>query len=167
MNMNGMSVGNGTAGGMPPMNNGTNGATPRAGNGQEPQTEYKIRLNTFIYDYFLKIEQYDCARQLLNSSLTLTTRNNRSPGRRPNGINDSSMEADSKEDIDSKRPQDLPAPDIGDMNENTSFLLEWFSLFQDMFLAQRKDKLASAQALHYMQHTQVSLEYRCLTMRRC
>ena len=156
MNMNGMNVGNGAGGPMPQMNNGTNGATPRTGNDQEPQVDYKIRLHTYIYDYFLKHEQYDCARQLLKSSLTLNTRNNHSPARRPNGIDDNSMETDSKDDIDPKRPHDLPLPELNDANDNTSFLLEWFSLFWDMFFAHRKLKPASAQALQYMQHTQVS-----------
>ena len=156
MNMNGLNVANGAVGGMPMMNNGTNGAISRTGSDPDRELDYKARLNTYIYDYLLKQEQYDCAKQLLASSLTIQTTNKPSPGRRANGVDDGSMDADSKDDMDTKRPHDLPLPESVDVNDNNSFLLEWFSLFWDMFFAARKDsKKTSLQAMQYVHHTQV------------
>lgn len=159
MNMNGLNVGNGAAG-MPMMTNGTNGMTPRTGSDQDRELDYRTRLNTYIYDYLLKQEQYECARQLLNSTgLTVSTSTKPS---RPNGVDDGSTDTDSKDDADSKRPHDLPLPENVDLNDNNSFLLEWFSLFWDMFFAARKDsKKTSAQAMQYVNHTQVSREQSC------
>jgi len=151
INMNGA---NGVGGGMPMMQNGTNGAS-RAGSDQSGEHDYKTRMNTYIYDYFIKQEQYDCAKILLDSPLNvLTTSNKPNPGHRTNGIDEG--DHDSKDDIDLKRPHGLPYPDIGDSSDDSSFLLEWFSLFWDMFLAAGKKKGASGPAMQYVQHNQVS-----------
>ncbi|MCJ1323222.1 hypothetical protein MMC15_008576 [Xylographa vitiligo] len=155
MNMNGLNVGNGATGGMPMMSNGTNGVASRTGSDQDRELDYKSRLNTYIYDYLLKQESYDCARALLKSGLTVQTTTKPSPGRRPNGIDEGSIDADSKDDIESQRPHDLPLPEFVDGTDSNSFLLEWFSLFWDMFFAARKDsKKTSHQAMQYVQHTQ-------------
>ena len=157
MNMNGLNVANGVGGSMPMMHNGTNGAS-RTGSEHDRELDYKMKLNTYIYDYFIKQEQFDCARHLLKSSLNLHTTSKASPSRRPNGIDGGSMDVDSKDDVDTKIPPDLPHPDLGDVNEGNSFLLEWFSLFWDMFFAARKDsKKSSIHAMQYMQHTQVNI----------
>ena len=157
MNMNGLNVANGATGGMPMMSNGTNGVVSRTGSDQDRELDYKSRLNTYIYDYLLKQESYDCARALLKSGLTVQTTNKPSPGRRLNGIDEGSIDADSKDDIESQRPHDLPLPEFVDGTDSNSFLLEWFSLFWDMFFAARKDsKKTSHQAMQYVQHTQVS-----------
>ncbi|MCJ1287256.1 hypothetical protein MMC26_006604 [Xylographa opegraphella] len=154
MNMNGLNVGNGATVGMPMMSNGTNGVTSRTGNDQDRELEYKTRLNTYIYDYLLKQESYDCARALLKSGLAVQIINKPSPGRRPNGTDEGSIDADSKDDIESQRPHDLPLPEIAHGTDN-SFLLEWFSVFWDIFFAARKDsKKTSHQAYQYVQHTQ-------------
>jgi len=150
MNMNGA---NGVGGGMPMMQNGTNGAS-RTGSEQSGELDYKTRMNTYIYDYFIKQEQYDCAKLLLESGLNVLTTNKPSPGHRTNGIDEG--DHDSKDDIDSKRPHGLPYPDIGDTSDESSFLLEWFSLFWDMFWAASKKKVASVPAMQYVQHNQVS-----------
>ncbi|MCJ1405479.1 hypothetical protein MMC11_008707 [Xylographa trunciseda] len=155
MNMNGLNVGNGATGGMPMLSNGTNGVASRTGSDQDREVDYKSRLNTSIYDYFLKQESYDCARALLKSGLTVRTTNKPSPGRRQNGVDEDSIDADSKDDIDSQRPQDLPLPEHMDGTDSNSFLLDWFSLFWDVFFAARKDsKKTSSQALQYVHHTQ-------------
>ena len=157
MNMNGLNVGNGATGGMPMMSNGTNGVASRTSSDQDRELDYKSRLNTYIYDYLLKQESYDCARALLKSGLVVQTTNKPSPGRRPNGVDEGSMDIDSKDDVESQRPHDLPLPEFVDGAESNSFLLEWFSLFWDMFFAARKDsKKTSAQALIYSNHTLVS-----------
>ena len=159
MNMAGPNAGAALLGGVPLMNNGTNGEASRTGNDQD--LEYETRLNTYIYDYFLKKEQYDCARSLLRSGVQIRFgQNKNSPGRRRdgdvNGTDDGAMDTDSKDDLDSKRPEDLPSADIPADQAGTSFLMEWFSTFWDMYFAQRKDKRASANAMQYVQHTQVS-----------
>ncbi|RAL64104.1 hypothetical protein DID88_003292 [Monilinia fructigena] len=55
-----------------------------------------------------------------------------SPGR-----NDAEDGDDSKDDIDSKRPNDLPLPNLPKECPESCFLYEWFCLFWDMFNAQR------------------------------
>ena len=158
MNVNGMMPGmNGANGGMPMMNHGANGAGGSRTSDQEREDEYGRRLNTYIYEYFIHHEQWDCAEVLLKSGLTVTTKDKASPSRRRDVNGDSSMEMDSKDNLDTKRVmRNLPAPDVPASYNNSPFLFEWFSLFWDMFFAQRKDGKASAQAMQYVQHTQVS-----------
>ncbi|KAL9040986.1 MAG: hypothetical protein Q9214_004273, partial [Letrouitia sp. 1 TL-2023] len=138
-------------GGMPIMNNGANGATPRPGN-DEDDPDYETRLNTYIYDYFLKSGQYECARSILNGGLSVKT----VPKRRDGDVNGADdMHTDSKDDLDSKRPHDLPLADLPPDPQGNSFLLEWFGLFWDVFFAhQRKMPPATAQAMQYVAHTQ-------------
>ena len=149
--MNGMPTAN--AGGMPMMNNGLNGTAPKT---DERENSYKLRLNTYIYDYYLKNEQWDLARALRDCPTFPIDTAKSSPGRRANGVDDGSMDKDIKEEVDSKRPADLPPAKHSDAFENSSFLLEWFSLFWDMFWAQKGNKERTGQqALQYMIHTQV------------
>lgn len=134
-------------GGMSLINNGTNGATPRAGSDQG-DNDFEARLNTHIYDYFIKIENYDCARALLNSHVPMEP-----PIRRREGdINgtDDTLHTDSKDDVDSKRPDDLPG-----LSDKSNFLLEWYSTFWDFYFARTKNPRATSQAMQYMQATQV------------
>ena len=132
-----------------PMMNGANGATPRAGSDQE-ENEMEARLNSYIYDFFLKYENYECARALLNSNAPMEP----AAVRRREDINgtDDNMHIDSKDDPDSKRPDDLPPVFPG--QENT-FLLDWFSCFWDFYFARKNNHKASQNAIHYLQHTQV------------
>jgi hypothetical protein len=152
--MNGMGLGGGVGGGIPMMNNMTNGASSRTVSDQANDPDYKTKLNTYIYDYFLKQEQYDCAKLLFESPLTLMTTNKPHSNNRINGVDDG--DHDSKEDMDQKRPHNLPYPDLGEANDDNSFLLEWFSLFWDMFFAARKNtRVASGPAVQYVQHNHV------------
>ena len=146
-----MNGGNGVMAGMPMMNNGMNGATPRPGNEQD-DTDYEARLNAYIYDYFVRHENWECARALYQSGAPTSP-----PLKRDgdvNGVDDNAMQTDSKDDLDSKRPEDLPPPTVA--SDGASFLLEWFGLFWDVYFAQRKSAKASQQATQYVQHTQVS-----------
>ena len=148
-----MAGGGGTLGGMPLMNNGTNGATPRVGNDNE-QPDYEARLHHFIYDYFLKNENWECARALITSGLAMD------PPPRPNdsdvnGAADGSMHTDSKDGLDSKRPSDLPSAGVQPDQQGNSFLLEWFALFWDVYFAQKKNVRATQHANLYVQHSQV------------
>lgn len=135
-------------GGIPLMNNVTNGAASRASSDHE-ENDFEARLNTYIYDFFLKSENYECARTLLRSGVAMEPQVRR---REDMNGNDDSMHNDSKDDPDSKRPDDLPA---GPLLTDTSFLLDWFSCFWDFYFARAKNNKASQQAIQYLQHTQV------------
>lgn len=129
------------------MNNVTNGATSRASSDQE-EMDFEARLNTYIYDFFVRSENYDCARTLLRSGVPMEPQ----VRRREDMNGDDSMHTDSKDDLDSKRPDDLPA---GPFHSENSFLLDWFSCFWDFYFARAKSTKASQQAIQYLQHTQV------------
>ena len=97
---------------------------------------------------------YDCARSLLNSDQPMNVIKD-SPGRRrdENG-GDEGTDGDSKDDIDSKRPADLPDPNLPKECPESCFLYEWWCLFWDMFNAQR-GKGDGRNVLQYVTHTQV------------
>lgn len=149
--MTAMNTAPGPFGGMGLMNNVTNGATSRASSDQE-ENDFEARLNTYIYDFFLRSENYDCARSLLRSGVPMEP-----PVRRREDMNgnDDSMHTDSKDDLDSKRPDDLPAGPLPAYPSDNSFLLDWFSCFWDFYCARVKNNKASQQAIQYLQHTQV------------
>ena len=143
MNMNGI---NPTAA----MNAMPNGANGIKGAG-DSEMDIKTNLNTCIYDYLLKNEQYDAARALnKNVSFGLNTSNTPLP-RRPNGAEDGGE--DSKEDIDTKKPPDLPYAKVPPSYNDNSFLLDWFQLFWEMWMAPRQGK--PADAVRFMEHTKV------------
>lgn len=151
-------------GGMPIMNNGVPGG-PRVNNHQDDATS-KTQLNTYIYDYFLKNELYDCARALLQSGASLKL-NKSSPGLRrdvdvngnplSNGVDDNAMDADVKDEADAKRPDDLPAANVPSDLPQNSLLHDWWCVFWDMFTAQRKKTKPgeAGPAVHYLHYTQV------------
>ncbi|CAO1605486.1 hypothetical protein XANCAGTX0491_009003 [Xanthoria calcicola] len=145
-----MAAVNGAGGGMPMMNNGANGATPRLGN-EEEEPDYEARLNTYIYDYFVKNGRYNCAVAMLKAEMPLRT----APKRHDGDVNGAgNMHTDSKDDLESK-PDDLPQAGVPTDPQGASFLLEWFGLFWDVFFAhQRKAPPASAQAMQYVARTQ-------------
>ncbi|PGG98816.1 hypothetical protein GX51_06612 [Blastomyces parvus] len=164
MNVAGMNPGaGGPVGGIPMMNNGS--SAPRSDpNGQNLQGDNIVQLNTYIYDYFLKRGYHDCARALIqDESFTMSTSpaSKSTPHRRDgemNGVDGDAMATDSKDDVNKARvPDDLPRPNIppgpgGDVQQ-TPFLLDWFNLFWDIFLAQRK-RSKNPDAMHYVQQTQ-------------
>lgn len=152
-------MGGPVGGGMPMMNNGG----PAGVRQQQPlavNENQRSQLNTYIYEYFLKQEMHDCARALLKSGEPVNVIKD-SPGRRRddngssmgNGAGDDSAE-DSKDDIDSKRPNDLPLPNLPKECPESCFLYEWWCLFWDMFNA-RRGKSEQPQILQYVTHTQV------------
>lgn len=137
-----------------------NGSAPRS----EPNTGIHdttiTQLNTYIYDYFLKRGYHDCARTLYqdeNVPMNTTQTPKSHPNRREsemNGVDGDGMTGDSKDDVKFKIPDDLPRPYLNGETQQTSFLFDWFSLFWDIFWAQRK-KQRSNDAMQYIQHTQV------------
>ncbi|KAI1767356.1 hypothetical protein GGR53DRAFT_518452 [Hypoxylon sp. FL1150] len=154
-NMSNMPMAGGPVGGPTPMMNSALAA-------QQVQSQGNNRtvLNTYIYDYFLREGMYDSARAMLKSEQTLNIIKD-SPSRRRdengnglgNGVGDDAMDTDNKDDLDSKRPQDLPLPNVPNGSDN-SFLYEWFCLFWDMLMAQRNKPGISPQVSQYVSHTQ-------------
>lgn len=150
-----MATMNGAGGGMPMMNNSANGATPRQGP-EEEEPDYEIRLNTYIYDYFLKNHHFECAKAMLNGHVNGDMPLKTFSKRDVNGAGN--MHVDSKDDLDSKLPDDLPLAGVPTDPQGASFLLEWFGLFWDVYFAhQRKAPPASAQAMQYVARTQVGV----------
>jgi hypothetical protein len=150
VSMGGMNaMGGPVGGGMPMMNNGAAGVRQPM-----PANDNRSQLNTYIYEYFLRNGMYDCARSLLNSDQPMNVIKD-SPGRRrdENG-GDEGADGDSKDDIDSKRPADLPEPNLPKECPESCFLYEWWCLFWDMFNAQR-GKGDGRNVLQYVTHTQV------------
>lgn len=147
-----MAAVNGAGGGMPMMNNGANGATPRPGN-EEEEPDYEARLNTYIYDYFVKTQRFECAKAILNDGMPLRTLQKR-PNSDVNGAGN--MHVDNKDDLESKISDELPPAAVPTDPQGASFLLEWFGLFWDVYFAhQRRSPPASQQAMQYVQRTQV------------
>lgn len=123
-------------------------------------SDLKRRLDTYIYDYFLKNGHHEHARALYHdASIELNTNPHpkSSPGRRRDGeMNgmDDSMDADSKDDLH-KIPDDLPKPDVPD-NAQGGFLYDWFGLFLDIYSASHNKRPEEGTvAAQYLQQTQV------------
>lgn len=161
MNVTGMNPAAGAPGGaIPIINNGPAG--PRNDGNMANISEAMVsNLNTYIYDYFLKRGYYDCARALVHDeSVKLNTDSSvkASPSQRRdgdvNGVDGDAMMTDSKDGDKLKVPDDLPRPSLASESQQSSFLLDWFSLFWDFFWAQRK-KGNSNDARQYLNHTQV------------
>lgn len=153
VNMGGMNaMGGPVGGGMPAgMNNGAGARPPIMGNENQRQ-----QLNTYIYEYFLRNEMYDCARTLLLNESSNINVSKDSPGRRrENGAGDEGGDGESKDDVESKRPSDLPEPAVPQDCPESCFLYEWWCLFWDMFNAQR-GKGEGQNIMKYVHHTQVS-----------
>lgn len=160
MNMAGMNPASGgpVGGGMIMMMN--NGNDPPAASSSS-HSDLKRRLDTYIYDYFLKNGHHEHARALYrDESIKLNTHPHTkpSPSRRRdgemNGTDENAMDTDSKDDIN-KIPDDLPKPHVPD-NAQSGFLYDWFGLFFDIYGASRSKRPDdSSTAAQYLQQTQV------------
>ncbi len=150
----------------PPMGMMNNGAVPPPQAPSRPPStpfqDQRVVLNTYIYDYFLHFGMYEAARALLKCNAPLKVQKDGLDDRRDengnivgNGVGDDSMDTDSKEDIDAKRPSDLPQPLVPMPSTDSCFLYDWFSLFWDMFNSQ-KGKGGNNVVTSYVNHTQVS-----------
>ena len=150
MNMGPFNAGNGALGNMPMPNHGPNGVGGRMPDDHE-DTNNEARLNAYIYGYFCAKGKWELARALKDSGVEFEP----PLVDHANGPNES-MQTDSKDGIEVKRPGDLPdVPQLSD-GQGGSFLSSWFALFWDIFSAQRKSDRASANALQYVTQTQVS-----------
>jgi len=169
-NMAGMSAMGGPVGApMPMMNN--NGALSHQGGPRHPQLNDTSRtlLNTYIYEYFMRYGMYDCARSIYAVDPEINVKKDgdrRDENGNPigNGMGDDPMDTDSKDLLDQKRPDDLPAPNVPSSMTGGCFLYEWFCLFWDMFNSQ-KGKGSTAQINQYVSHTQVRCCNKIRTLR--
>jgi len=118
--------------------------------------DQKIRLNTYIYDYLLKLEEYELARSF-STVCPIKSKNNTSPGRGTvNGVDDA-MESDSK-DASIKKKHDLPIPDVPSYSENGNcFLYDWWCQFWDVYGARTRvgQTRATETTLQYLGHNLV------------
>lgn len=157
MNPMGGPVGGGAP--VPMMNNGAmnpQGGPAALGPRQQQLDNQRGVLNTYIYEYFIRYGMYECARSLLSSDQQVNVHKDGSKGGNAvNGAGDDAMDADNKDDIDSKLPDDLPPPKLPMPASDQSFLYEWFCLFWDIYNAQRA-KSGNPHVNQYVNHTQVS-----------
>lgn len=150
-NMNSQ-AGGPVGGGMMMMNNGGAG-TPSGGS--VSQDNVRSILNTYIYEYILKLENWDLARAMDKSDkFDFHVDNNikQSPGRKAgNAMNGDAMDMDGN----NEPPPDLPRPGLQSDVPGLGFLFDWFSLFNDMFQAQRQKGDSAGVARQYINQTQV------------
>jgi hypothetical protein len=151
---------------MPMMGAGT-GIAPHNPHGTPRQSQSndsnnRTLLNTYIYEYFLRHNMYDCARAVLTADPQMKVHKDGPAGRRDengnligNGLGDDPMDTDAKDEMDQKRPDDLPEPNVPMPLPDGSFLLDWFLLFWEMLSAQ-KGKNSTSQVSQYLSHTQVN-----------
>ncbi|KAI4957964.1 hypothetical protein J4E86_005104 [Alternaria arbusti] len=124
--------------------NGSLNGTPIMGNMAHPKRmgdqDPKEKLNTYIYDYFLRNRHHTLARAMLDCDLKLNTEK-ASPNNKPNGASDIDM------------PDDLPLPLMppGQAADN-SFLLDWWVQFWDIFAAARGGGGGPKNAAQYLGH---------------
>jgi hypothetical protein len=108
-----------------------NAGTPTNGgavNANDPADTVK-RLNTYIYDYFLRNQHYDIARAMHQSStMEIFTQPKQSPSQRQNQPN-------GNDDNDADRPKDLPDPAF--QNTEGPFLQDWWFQFWDIYHSRR------------------------------
>lgn len=140
VNMAGMNMA--STGGMPMMNNGAPGR-PALG----PEGDKRTLLNTYIYDYFIRMEMFDCARALCQADTTIKMIKSEHSGE--------NAEDQSMKEEDNKRPADLPRVDLPRECPESCFLLEWWGLFWDMFNASRSKTGTASNIVQYVKHTQV------------
>ncbi|KAF2100860.1 hypothetical protein NA57DRAFT_74459 [Rhizodiscina lignyota] len=133
MNMAGMAGAGGPVGG------GAQAANAMA-RGAINQNRVRLdMLNTYIYDYFIRQEQWDVARAMHkaaktsdNMPLSFADGKPSPSGRDVNGVGDA-MDTDSK---DFKKPADLPDSKFGP--NDGCFLMDWWSQFWDLYDGQRQ-----------------------------
>ncbi|OQN96305.1 hypothetical protein B0A48_17561 [Cryoendolithus antarcticus] len=130
LNMGGP-VGGGMAG-QHPQQQQMNAPTPtNAGSPHDPQGGIN-RLNAYIYEYFLRTQNYDVARAMVDCGQFGLAK--QSPNsRQPNGNDDS----------DPSRPKDLPEPQFENPSDKP-FLIDWWCQFWDIFNARRSNGKPSA-----------------------
>jgi hypothetical protein len=131
-----MNAGAGPLDGTPVMGNGQR----LLGNGMDPRDQ----LNTYIYDYFLRTDNRKLAKAMLDADMNMNVQ----PKSSPSGRNVNGMSA-----------EDLPEPTMpSSQATETSFLLDWWVQFWDIFSAARGRPNKGSQ---YIQHARVSVSCSC------
>lgn len=136
------------------MHNGAAG-TPSSSASQDGMRK---NLNTYIYEYILKLENWDLAREMQKSDkfeFHIDNNIKHSPGGRKSGgiMNGDAMDMDGSSDP----PLDLPRPGLQSDALGMGFLFDWFCLFNDMFQAQRQKSNDPGMARQYITQTQVCM----------
>jgi hypothetical protein len=134
------------------VNNGAVDGTPIMGNMPHPkrmQMDPREQLNTYIYDYLLRNQHWGVARAMLadpdHIKVATAASPKPSPSNRMNGV-------DSMDTGD-----DLPAPQIPQNQVvESSFLLDWWVQFWDIFQATKNRGNPAAKGAQYINHTRVS-----------
>jgi hypothetical protein len=135
-----------------------NGALPHQAGPRQPlhlpNTIFnRTQFHTYIYEYLLRAELYDCARALYQADPSLNVK--KEADENGNGLGDDPMDTDMKE-LDIKRPGDLPAPMTATSGGGSGFLFDWFCIFWDIFTTSKSGK-GSPQVQQYVAHNQVCL----------
>jgi hypothetical protein len=141
-----------TMGGMSGSGSGSqiNTGTPGNAQGGSSIDGNRVKLNTYIYDYFLKNGEFGLARSIHERlEIEQSPQQKQSPNQNKVNGHDA-MDADTKDDALGK-PDDLPLPNVPNASDS-SFLLDWWSQFWDCFQAQRgRGTTASKQYLSHIQ----------------
>ncbi|KAL5585684.1 hypothetical protein FOVSG1_013376 [Fusarium oxysporum f. sp. vasinfectum] len=146
---------------VPMMNNSA--VAPQAAPRQlQVNDKNRTLLNTYIYECFLRYGMFACACAILNTDKVKVQKHG--PGSRHgenknllgNGLCDDPMDTDSKENMESKRRENLPTLNVPTLSPDSSFLYEWFCLFWDMFNAP-KSKDESGQVNQCVNDTQQNM----------
>lgn len=127
-------------------NNGAVDGTPIMRNMAQPGgkgTDPTEKLNTYIYDYFLRNKHIGLARAMLECDMKMATEK-ASPNNKMNG-------ADAIEQIDDLPLPSLPPNQVAD----NSFLLDWWVQFWDIYTATKPRSTASKNAIQYVSHNRV------------
>ncbi|KAF2785571.1 hypothetical protein K505DRAFT_8395 [Melanomma pulvis-pyrius CBS 109.77] len=127
--------------------------TPIMGNMQRPgrpqgsPPDSRERLNTYIYDYFLRNNHTRLARSMLECDVKMMLKPHPTKPS-PSGRNVNGVDAMGQESRD-----DLPEPQLpeGQLADN-SFLLDWWAQFWDIFNAARKQQ-PNEKGTQYITHT--------------
>ncbi|KAF2839470.1 hypothetical protein M501DRAFT_804099 [Patellaria atrata CBS 101060] len=140
VNMAGIPVAGGPVGGTQLMN--------AAGQRVSEFDNQKQMLNTYIYDYFLKNNLYDLARNL-QKDVPVKLKPKPSPtGRDVNGVSDG-MDTDTKNEHPDLQVADIP------YSGGDSFLHDWWCQFWEMYSAHRGKARPPVQ--QYLNHTRSSV----------
>lgn len=156
-NMANMANMGGPVGAQGQMLNNNNGGLPHQGGPRQPlhltNNMSRTQFHTYIYEYLLRTEFYDCARALYQADPSIHVK--KEVDENGNGLGDDPMDTDMKE-LEIKRPNDLPAPLTATSGGGNGFLYDWFCIFWDIFTTSKGGKV-SPQVQQYVTHNQVML----------
>ncbi|KAK3713352.1 hypothetical protein LTR37_008544 [Vermiconidia calcicola] len=124
-----------------------NAGTPSGSANPMSQEHMLNKLNTAIYDYLLRIQLYDVAKQFnKHMSHSIEYRDpkqspNQRGGQQANGVDDT-MEIDNNDKGLLEKPDDLPLPK--NLGGDGPFLHDWWCQFWEMFQAHRSKRPTAA-----------------------